>query len=80
MLQTLRPLNMYGYSKHIFDLWAHKHKLLDRIAGLKYFNVFGPHEGHKGDMRSVVCKAYEQIKATGKVQLFKSYPAGLCRW
>jgi ADP-L-glycero-D-manno-heptose 6-epimerase len=73
MLQTLRPLNMYGYSKHIFDLWAHKHKLLDRIAGLKYFNVFGPHEGHKGDMRSVVCKAYEQIKATGKVQLFKSY-------
>jgi ADP-L-glycero-D-manno-heptose 6-epimerase len=72
-LQTLRPLNMYGYSKHMFDLWAHSNKLLDRISGLKYFNVFGPYEEHKGDMRSVVCKAYEQIKATGKVQLFKSY-------
>jgi len=69
----LRPLNMYGYSKHMFDLWALKHKLFDKIVGLKYFNVFGPYEDHKGDMRSVVSKSYKQIKETGKVQLFKSY-------
>jgi ADP-L-glycero-D-manno-heptose 6-epimerase len=70
---TLKPLNMYGYSKHMFDLWAQKHDLFDRIVGLKYFNVYGPYEDHKGDMRSVVSKSYEQIRATGKVQLFKSY-------
>jgi len=72
-LPILRPLNMYGYSKHIFDQWAQKHKLFDRIVGLKYFNVFGPYEDHKGDMRSMVAKSYEQIKKTGKVELFKSY-------
>jgi len=70
---NLHPLNMYGYSKHMFDLWALKHGLFDKIVGLKYFNVFGPCEDHKGDMRSVVSKAYQQIKSTGKVQLFKSY-------
>ena len=75
---TLRPLNMYGYSKHMFDLWALKHGLFDRgdeggIVGLKYFNVFGPYEDHKGEMRSVVSKSYEQIRRTGKVELFKSY-------
>ena len=70
---TLKPLNMYGYSKHMFDLWALKHGLLDRIVGLKYFNVFGPYEDHKGDMRSVVAKSFEGIRQTGKVQLFKSY-------
>jgi ADP-L-glycero-D-manno-heptose 6-epimerase len=70
---TLRPLNMYGYSKHLFDLWALKHGLFDRIVGLKYFNVFGPYEDHKGDMRSVVHKSYHQIKSTGEVSLFKSY-------
>jgi len=69
----LRPLNMYGYSKHIFDLWALKHGHLKSIAGLKYFNVYGPHEDHKGDMRSVVNKSYGQILREGKVQLFKSY-------
>ncbi|MGC1782422.1 MAG: ADP-glyceromanno-heptose 6-epimerase [Acidobacteriaceae bacterium] len=73
LLPTLRPLNMYGYSKHIFDLWAQKHRLFDRIAGLKYFNVYGPHEEHKGDMRSMVSKAYEQIQKCGKIELFKSY-------
>jgi ADP-L-glycero-D-manno-heptose 6-epimerase len=72
-LPILRPLNMYGYSKHMFDLWARKHKLFDRIVGLKYFNVFGPYEDHKGDMRSMVAKSYEQIKDFGKVELFKSY-------
>ncbi len=70
---TLEPLNMYGYSKHMFDLWALKHHLFEHIVGLKYFNVFGSYEDHKGDMRSVVSKSYEQIRATGKVQLFKSY-------
>jgi len=70
---TLKPLNMYGYSKHMFDLWAMKRGLLDRIAGLKYFNVYGPREDHKGDMRSVINKAYDQIVQTGEVKLFKSY-------
>ncbi len=69
----LKPLNMYGYSKHMFDLWALKHGLFENIVGLKYFNVYGPFEDHKGDMRSVVSKSYEQIGDTGKVRLFKSY-------
>ena len=74
-LASLRPLNMYGYSKHLFDTWAERAGVLDRIAGLKYFNVFGPNEGHKGDMRSVVHKAYGQIEASGSARLFKSYRA-----
>jgi ADP-L-glycero-D-manno-heptose 6-epimerase len=69
----LRPLNMYSYSKQLFDLWAHKRGLLKKIAGLKYFNVFGPNEYHKADMRSFVLKAFEQIKASGRVGLFKSH-------
>jgi ADP-L-glycero-D-manno-heptose 6-epimerase len=72
-INKLRPLNMYGYSKHLFDLWAHRTGLLKKIVGLKYFNVFGPNEYHKGNMRSFVIKAFEQINATGKVRLFKSY-------
>jgi ADP-L-glycero-D-manno-heptose 6-epimerase len=70
---TLHPLNMYGYSKHMFDLWALKTGALKQIAGLKYFNVFGPYEDHKGDMKSVVQKSYLQIKQRGRVGLFKSY-------
>lgn len=72
-LEYLRPLNMYGYSKHLFDLWAKYNGLLNKIVGLKYFNVFGPNEYHKGDMRSFVLKAYEQIVSVGRVRLFKSY-------
>ncbi len=72
-LHTLRPLNAYGYSKHIFDQYAANHGWLDLITGLKYFNVFGPNEDHKGDMRSVVHKAYGQIRATGAVSLFRSH-------
>jgi ADP-L-glycero-D-manno-heptose 6-epimerase len=72
---ALRPLNMYGYSKQMFDLWALSRGLFKQIVGLKYFNVFGPFEDHKGDMRSVVCKAREQISQTGAVKLFKSYRA-----
>lgn len=72
-MDTLRPLNMYGYSKLLFDRWLYKNKLLDKFVGLKYFNVYGPNEYHKGDMRSVVHKAFQQIQNTGKVTLFKSY-------
>jgi ADP-L-glycero-D-manno-heptose 6-epimerase len=72
-IEDLRPLNIYGYSKHLFDLWAKRARLLKKIVGLKYFNVFGPNEYHKGDMRSFVIRAFEQISATGKVRLFKSY-------
>ncbi|MCX7957032.1 MAG: ADP-glyceromanno-heptose 6-epimerase [Endomicrobia bacterium] len=75
-LEILKPLNMYGYSKHLFDLWAKYNGLLDKIVGLKYFNVYGPNEYHKQEMRSFVLKAYEQIKTTGKVKLFKSYEDG----
>lgn len=71
-----RPLNMYGYSKHLFDLWALKATVLPKIVGLKYFNVYGPHEDYKGDMRSVIHKAHGQIKQTGVVQLFKSCKPG----
>jgi ADP-L-glycero-D-manno-heptose 6-epimerase len=74
---TLQPLNMYGYSKHLFDLWALKNALFGKIVGLKYFNVFGPFEDHKDEMRSVVNKSYEQICQTGSVSLFKSYKPGV---
>lgn len=73
MTPTLRPLNLYGRSKQMFDLWAMEKGLFNRIVGLKYFNVYGPHEDHKGDMRSVVNKAYAEILETGRLQLFKSY-------
>jgi ADP-L-glycero-D-manno-heptose 6-epimerase len=72
-LNNLRPLNVYGYSKHLFDQYAQQNKLFERIVGLKYFNVFGPNENHKDDMRSLVNKAYGQINETGKLQLFKSH-------
>lgn len=72
-LGSLKPLNMYGYSKHLFDLWLKRNKLFEKVAGLKYFNVYGPNEYHKDDMRSVIHKAFQQIKDTGKVKLFKSY-------
>lgn len=71
-LENLKPLNLYGISKHLFDQYAAKNGLFDKIVGLKYFNVFGPNENHKGDMRSLVNKAFDQINQTGKLQLFKS--------
>jgi ADP-L-glycero-D-manno-heptose 6-epimerase len=76
-LETLVPLNMYGFSKHLFDLYAARSGLLQQIVGLKFFNVFGPNEYHKGDMMSVVCKAHRQILATGELQLFQSHRAGI---
>jgi ADP-L-glycero-D-manno-heptose 6-epimerase len=72
-LDKLRPLNMYGYSKHLFDLHARRAGFLNRMVGLKYFNVFGPNEGHKGDMRSLVHKSTAQVQAGGLIRLFKSY-------
>ena len=72
-LDLLRPLNMYGYSKHLFDTWIKRNGLIDKVVGLKYFNVYGPNEYHKDEMRSVVHKAFEQVRDTGKVRLFKSY-------
>jgi ADP-L-glycero-D-manno-heptose 6-epimerase len=68
----LKPLNGYGYSKQIFDLWAKRQGLLKKIVGVKYFNVFGPNEYHKASMRSFILKSFEQINETGKVNLFKS--------
>lgn len=72
-LARFRPLNAYGYSKQLFDQYAARCGLLSHIVGLKYFNVFGPNEAHKGDMRSLVHKAYGQIASTGRVQLFRSH-------
>lgn len=72
-LDTLRPLNMYGYSKHLFDLHAKRGGFLNRMVGLKFFNVFGPNEDHKGDMRSLVHKSFAQVQAKGVIQLFESY-------
>jgi ADP-L-glycero-D-manno-heptose 6-epimerase len=69
----LLPQNIYGYSKQLMDLWALRSGMLQSTVGLKFFNVFGPNEYHKGDMRSVVVKAYQEIEETGSVRLFKSY-------
>jgi ADP-L-glycero-D-manno-heptose 6-epimerase len=77
-LQKLAPLNPYGWSKHLVDL-----RVLRSVEagenqppawyGVKFFNIYGPHEHHKGDMRSVALKLYEKVKAGGQVELFKSY-------
>jgi ADP-L-glycero-D-manno-heptose 6-epimerase len=73
MLSRLRPLNAYGYSKQLFDLWLQRNGFLGKVVGLKYFNVFGPNEHHKGEMRSVVLKAFEQIVESGGMTLFRSH-------
>ena len=73
VLDSLRPLNMYGYSKHLFDQHARRAGFLNKIVGLKYFNVFGPNEDHKGDMRSLVHKSFAQVRDEGVIRLFKSY-------
>ena len=69
---NLEPLNAYGLSKSVFDNWVIQNQLDEVFAGLKFFNVFGPNEYHKGDMASMVFKSYNQIKSTGKVNLFRS--------
>ncbi|MDR3074123.1 MAG: ADP-glyceromanno-heptose 6-epimerase [Deltaproteobacteria bacterium] len=79
-LETLRPLNAYGYTKHLLDLWAGREGFQDHFVSLKFFNVYGPNEYHKGEMRSVVVKAYRQALETGRIRLFASdrpeYPDG----
>lgn len=72
-LEVLKPLNLYGDSKHKFDLWAQAQGVLKKLVGLKYFNVYGPNEYHKQDMQSMVRKGFLQIRETGRLRLFKSY-------
>ena len=72
-LKTLKPLNPYGHSKHKFDLWAQEQGVLDQVAGLKYFNVFGPGEYHKKEMQSMVRRGFLQVLDSGKIRLFKSH-------
>ncbi len=69
----LKPLNLYGFSKHLFDIWVVNNGLSSKFVGFKFFNVFGPNEYHKKDMKSVVAKAFYQIKESGVLRLFKSY-------
>jgi ADP-L-glycero-D-manno-heptose 6-epimerase len=71
-LSSLRPLNLYGFSKHLFDLWADGQGILDQIVGLKYFNVFGPNENHKGRMASMVAKMLPLVQKEKVLKLFKS--------
>lgn len=71
-LDALKPLNGYGYSKHLADLWARRTGAQKDFVSLKFFNVYGPNEYHKGDMRSVVVKAFAQVRETGKITLFAS--------
>lgn len=71
-LNALRPMNMYGYSKHLFDLWAKNEGAFDKIVGLKFFNVFGPNEYHKGRMASAVGGMVRSIQNEGIVRLFAS--------
>lgn len=73
LTEVLRPINMYGYSKQLFDLRVLRHQTDQRLVGIKFFNVFGPNEYHKGDMSSMVYKAFQQIRETGSVRLFKSH-------
>jgi ADP-L-glycero-D-manno-heptose 6-epimerase len=73
LIYRLKPLNLYGQSKQKFDEWVLSNGHQERIVGLKFFNVFGPNEYHKGDMRSVVSKAYDRVVSEGKMFLFKSY-------
>ncbi|MCA9401838.1 MAG: ADP-glyceromanno-heptose 6-epimerase [Candidatus Omnitrophica bacterium] len=67
-----RPLNLYGKSKQDFDLWILENNFLNQVVGLKFFNVFGPNEYHKKDMRSVVAKAYQRVVEEGVISLFQS--------
>jgi ADP-L-glycero-D-manno-heptose 6-epimerase len=81
-LKTLRPMNLYGWSKHLFDMAVasrveRREKLPPQWAGLKFFNVFGPNEYHKGSMMSVLARRFDDIKGGRGVQLFKSHRDGI---
>jgi len=76
LIGQLKPLNMYGYSKQLFDLWVQSQGLLDQFVGIKYFNVFGPNEAHKGRMASAVHHFFPMVQKEGVVRLFQSeFPA-----
>ena len=81
-LQRLKPMNLYGWSKHVFDLAvvervARMDKAPPQWAGLKFFNVFGPNEYHKGEMMSLVARRFDDAKAGSAIRLFKSHRAGI---
>jgi len=81
-LKTLRPMNLYGWSKHLFDMaiaerLARREKLPPQWAGLKFFNVFGPNEYHKGAMMSVLARRFDDVRSGRPVQLFKSHRDGI---
>jgi ADP-L-glycero-D-manno-heptose 6-epimerase len=81
-LKQLRPMNLYGWSKHLFDLAvvdrvAKRQKLPPQWAGLKFFNVFGPNEYHKGEMMSLIAKRFDEAKGGKAVRLFKSHREGV---
>jgi ADP-L-glycero-D-manno-heptose 6-epimerase len=69
----LTPLNIYGYSKQLFDLWLIRNGLQNKVTGFKFFNVFGPNEYHKGEMMSVIAKSFDKVLKERKMRLFKSY-------
>jgi len=71
-METYVPMNMYGFSKHLFDLWLKNQGLLDKVVGLKYFNVFGPNEYHKGRMASAIMHILPTAQKEGSIRLFKS--------
>lgn len=71
LLDRLRPLHLYGFSKHLFDLWLYRKELLDKVVGLKYFNVFGCNESYLKNEASLVYRAYQEIQHTGIVKLTK---------
>lgn len=73
LFDQLEPLNLYGKSKLLVDVWARDGGYLDQVVGLRYFNVYGPNEYHKGFMSSVITKKYEELKREGIVRLYKSY-------
>ncbi len=73
IIPRLKPLNLYGDSKQRFDQWILANGYQHKTVGLKFFNVFGPNEYHKGDMRSVIAKSYDRVIDEGKMVLFKSY-------
>lgn len=76
LFNDLVPLNLYGKSKLLVDIWARDGGYLNEAVGLRYFNVFGPNEWHKEDMRSVVAKKYPEIGEGKPMTLFKSYEEG----
>ncbi|MGQ9819597.1 MAG: ADP-glyceromanno-heptose 6-epimerase [Candidatus Kapaibacteriales bacterium] len=71
----LKPLNPYGFSKYLFDCWVYENSLQSTFVGLKLFNVYGPNEYHKGEMSSMVFKAFNQVQNSGRIRLFKSIHA-----